>query len=423
MFSCRESGFHAFRKGFWCLICLFAFVRLCVCAFLPVAAGAADWSINPGISAMGEYNDNVLFSHVSKIDDFIARIIPRIRIQGKTEKTLVSLDSLVTVEEYFNNSQLDTVLTSNEALFQRQWNPKFLTRLRGTFAKDETLEEELEAAGQPGLRRTRYRYGFDASGRYGLSETVSLTVGGGPDYNNYPDGPYPDLNSWQVYLNPAVAMDPKDSVGLLINYNDADYKDSSTIRTISGSLYYRRDLSKTTYFVLGGGYRYSWSRYSRQYVTYSVDPDTGLIVIIPVQKRVSSGDGGFIFNAELDNDWTDRFSTVASAGKKHYDSTDAISTDLTYVRVIFKYRWTDTISSNLRLSYDTTSEVGPGSQDNDNIRVEPYLSWALGSNLSVKLGGSYRYDNEDARPESYDIQRLRGWLTISYSYPRLMANH
>ncbi len=423
MFWCRESGFHVFLKGLGYLICLLSVASWGWYTSLPRAAVAADWSLNPDIEAMTEYNDNVLFSHVKKIDDFIARITPGIHIQGRTEKTLFSVNSLVTGEKYLDNSQLDTINTHNNVLLEHYWNPRFMTSIKGMFVKDETLEEELEAAGRPGLRRPRYRYGFDASGKYSLSDTLSLTLGGGPQYNNYPDGPYADLTSWQVYLDPAVALDPMDTVGLFINYDHADYKDSSTVKTVSASLYYRRDLSETAYFVLGGGYRYTWTEYSTLNFTYYVDPDSGLVFIVPAKKDQSSGDGGFIFNFELENDWTERFSTIAAAGREHYNSVEATSTDLTYARATFRYRWTDTISSSLRLSYDTTDEVGPGSRDNNNIRVEPYLSWALSPTVTVKMGGSYRYDREDARPKSYNIQRFRGWLNLSYNWPRLAANH
>ncbi len=370
-----------------------------------------------------EYNDNVLFSHRYKLDDFIARIRPEVIIKGKTEKTLFSIGSMVIGEKYFDNSQLDTVNTDNHALLQRIWSKRFSTTLDASFSKDETLEEELTAAGQPGLRRTRYRYGFDASGKYVLSDTTSLTIGGGPSFDNYPDGPYPDRDLWQAYLNPAVAVDPKDTLGLFLNYNDADYRHASKVQTVSGSLYWRRDFSKTTYFVLGAGYRHTWTKYSLRYLSFSVDPATGFVTIFPLKEEKSEENGGFIFNAELDNDWSERFSSMVSTGREHYNAIDVRSIDRTYVRMTLKYRLTETISSNCHLSFDTTTEDGPGGRDNNNVMVEPFIAWSLTPNLAINFGGSYRYDKEDIRTDDFGIHRFRGWLSLSYRCPRLLANH
>ncbi len=423
LFWCHEPGHKVFTNTKIKPGNLLTLLPLFIYFLLPIAGHAADWSLNPGIEAMSEYNDNILFSHRNKLDDFIARIKPRLQILGRTETTLFSLDSIVAGEKYLDNGRLDTVNTYNNLLYRHSWNPKFLTSLKANFIKDETLEEELEAAGRPGVRNTRYRYGFDASGQYNLSNTFSVTLGGGPQFNNYPEGPYSDLISWQVYLDPAFALDPINTVGLFINYNYADYKDSSTVKTVSSSLYYRRELSETAYFVLGGGYRYTWTRYKSWYLNYYFNPNTGQIIAVPAGEKRTSGDGGFIFNFELDNSWTDRFSTVATAGREHYNSVEARSTDLTYARVTFRYRLTETVSTSLRLSYDTTDETGPWSVDHNNIRFEPFLKWRISPNLSLKLGGSYRYDREDTKHSNYDIQRYRGWLSISYRYPRLFSNH
>ncbi len=404
-----------------CLLPIFPFLMICL--FLPFAGQAADWSVNPGIEARTEYNDNILFSHRNKLDDFIARIKPRVRISGKAERTLLSVDSVVATEKYFDNGRLDTLNTYNHLTLRHNWTPKFLAIFKASFIKDKTLEEELEASGRPGVRRTRYRYGLEVSGRYSLNDTLSITLGGGPQFSDYPEGPYRDLRSWKVYLDPAIALDPVNTVGLFISYEYADYKDSSLVKNISSSVYYRRELSDTAYFVLGAGYRYTWTRYRFWYWNYYFNPETARIIAIPSGERRTSGDGGFIFNFELDNAWTDRFSTVAAAGREHYNSVESRSVDLTYARVTFKYRLAETVSTNLRFSYDITDESGPWSSDHNNIRFEPFMRWRITPNLFLELGGSYRFDREDIRSNSFDMQRFRGWLSVSYSYPRLISNH
>lgn len=384
---------------------------------------AADWSFTPGIEVSEEYNDNVLFTKRDTLEDFITRIKPNMQFLGKTEQTQLQLDSTVIGETYYEYGHLDTINTDNKASLDRRWNPKFLTTLTGTFKKDETLETELERAGQWGVREDRYRYGFDLSGTYALSDILSLTVGGGGTFSYYPDGPYPDLDLWQINVNPAWAINLRDSTGLFINYYDADYEDASSVRTFAGSLYWRRDLSDTTYFVLGTGYRYTWTRYGVQNIRLSIDPDTGFFVLELVEVRQTGEDDGFIFNFELNNDWTERFSTVVSAGREHYNAVDARGINRNYIRTTLKYRLSETVSGNCQFGYDTTTEDGPAGEDTDYVRVAPYLSWRFTRNLSLRFGGSYEYSQEETGSDNYDRNRFKGWIIVSYKYPRLLASH
>jgi len=412
-------------------LCLLALLAAFLVDMVQEPALAADWAVTPGIELKAEYNDNVLFIRDKyAIDDFILRAIPSIHIEANTEKLHFSLHSDLTGEDYVDHSELDALNSSNKAQLIYMWSEKFQTTIDGHFIKDETLEDELETAGLRAWREKRYRYGGDISGQYAISDILSVTMGGGPEFVRYPEdmeylsrSRYPDLDSWHLFFDPSLAIDDRDSIGLYINYNYADYEDSSNIKTLSGHLYFRRDLSETAYFILGCGYRYTWTKYNTYKVRLSWDPGTGLPYYALEKDRESSGDGNLIFNAELNNDWTERFSTKASAARIQYNSTDARSVDLTYTRLNLRYKITETLSSNLRLSYDHTNEDGPYSTDTDSVQVAPYLKWSLTPDLALKFGGSYRYSKEDGWYDDYNIERFTGWISLSYSYPRFLANH
>lgn len=405
-----------------CLILSF----LCLPLLFGGVTRAADWSFTPGIKASEEYNDNVLFTKKDTLEDFVTSIRPNMQLLGKTEETQLRLDSTIIYENYKRYGHLNTIDTDNKLSLDHQWSPKFLTTLTGTFKKDKILETELQRAGQVRTRGTRYRHGFDLSGTYALSDVLSLTVDGGMTFSRYRKGMYPDLDLWQVNVNPVWAINPRDKVGLFINYYDADYKGTSTIKTSTNSLYWRRDLSDTTYFVLGAGYRFTWTRYGVQNIRLSLNPDIcpECPLIYKLVKEEKTGeDSGFIFNFELNNDWTERFSTVVNAGKEHYDAVDARGIDRKYIRMTLKYRLSEKISSNCQFGYDRTSEESSTGVDTDYLRIAPYLSWKISENLSLKLGGSYEYSQEKIKSGGYGRDRFRGWITVSYKYPRLLANH
>ncbi len=387
-----------------------------------VACGA-DWSVSPAASLTAEYNDNILFSREDEQDDFIAKLNPSIEILGQTELTQFKLKSSVTGEKYFDHSDLDTLVTDNTGSLKHHWNPKFSTNLSANFAKDKILETEIERAGLTGVRKDRYRYGFDLSGTYAFSETLALTLGGGGNFNDYPNGPYPDLDLWQATANPTWAVTAKDTLGLLINYYDADYKDVGTIKTLAETLYWRRDLTENTYVVFGAGYRRTRTKYKISTLRIIIDPGTGTVTLVPVEKNETSTDSGFIFNVALNNNWTERFSTTINAGREQYNSIDARSIERSYIRGTLRYRLTEKASVNCNLGYDTTKGEGRLGEDTDYVRVAPYLGYRYTEKLTFSLGGSYEYKKNKTHTYDYTRNRFRSWLMATYRWPRLWASH
>jgi len=383
----------------------------------------ADWSVSPAVSLTQEYNDNILFSRHDEQDDFIAKLKPSIEIIGQTEQTQFKLNSSVTGEKYFDHSNLDTLITDNTASLRHYWNEKLSTTLSANFRKDNVLETEIERAGLTGVRKDRYRYGFDLSGTYAFSDTLSLTLGGGGSFSEYPNGPYPDLDLWQVSVNPMWAISPKDTLGLLVNYYDADYKDVGTIRTLVQSLYWRRDLTEKTYIVLGAGYRRTRTKYKVSTLSIIIDPGTGALIITPVEKDETSTDSGFIFNFSLNYKWTERFSTTVNAGREQYNSVDARSIERSFIRGTLRYRLTEKASVNCNMGYDITNEEGRLGEDTDYVRVAPYLSYRYTEKLTFRLGGSYEYKKNETDTYSYSRNRFRSWFTVTYQWPRLLASH
>ena len=422
------SKTYYLKEAMWFLFRSSSIISLLFCSaiiILAFSAGvlATDWSVNPEVSLTTEYNDNVLFSRHDKLDDFIAKLRPSVDILGQTEQTKFRLNTSVTGEKYFDHNDLDTILTSNDASLTRRWTPQFTTNMSANFSRDNVLETEIERAGLTAVRKTRYRYGFDLSGTYAFSDTFALTLGGGGNFNDYPSGPYPYMDLWQVSANTTWALTPKDTLGLLVNYYDADYKDVGTIKTLAESLYWRRDLTEKTYIIFGAGYRRTRTRYKVSTLSIIIDPGTGALIITPVERNETSTDSGLIFNLSLNNTWTERFSTTLKAGREQYNSVDARSIERSYIRALLRYRLTEKSSINCNLGYDITDEEGRLGEDTDYVRVAPYLSYRYTEKLTFQLGGSYEYKKNDTSTLDYSRNRFRGWLTATYRWPRLFATH
>ncbi len=383
---------------------------------------AADWSTDFKLKSLVEYNNNVLFARKNEIDDFILQASPSVKIHGKTERSSLTVSSLVQGKKYIDNSYLDTINTFNYVLLKRRITERFSSRLKTDFIKDETLEQELENVGRPGKRGTRYRYGFDLSGSYALSETIGIKIGGGPSFSDYPNNQYPDMDLWQAYMDNSWVLNPTHTIGLFLEYDDASYEDTSTTRTISSSLYCKRFVSEQTDITFGAGYRHTWTKYSLRYYIPVASTD-GRTVFVPSRKKFSDTEDGFIFHARLKYRWNDRLATSMSAGREHYNTVDVRSIDRTYVRTTLDYALTEKTACGCSLSYDKTQDDLPKGLDSDNIKIEPYITLSLTNNMKLKIGGSYRYDKEKAAARDYHIERFKGWISFSYNIPRLFANH
>jgi len=385
-------------------------------------AFAADWSTDLILKGKTEYNDNVLFSRSDEIEDFVLHGITKIKIKGRTERTHFLLDSSVHGEKYIDHDYLDTVNTLNYLTLDHMWTERFNTKIKAHFHKDKTLQQELEAAGQPSRWGTRYRYGSELSGSYAMTEKLNITLGGGPNYYDYVDNQYPNLLLWRAFFDNSWTITQRNLVGSRISYDDADYENSTTVRTLSGTVYYQRRWSERTDITLGAGYRHTWTKYY-SYFLVPVSLIDGRLAYIVEKEKISDSEDGFIFNASLNHRWSQRLTYYLAAGREHYNAVDARSIDRTFVRTRLKYAITERMDLGLRFHYDKTQDDLSNGRDNDNIMVAPFVSWALSEHLKLKVATSYRYNKEKLRLNKYHRKRFKGWVSLTWELPRIFANH
>jgi hypothetical protein len=382
-------------------------------------ARAADWSVSPGIDLTEEYNSNVLFSSRSRIGDFVTFIKPRVLAAWETERTRLLFRTAVTGEIYADHSDLDSVSNDTQASLEHHWTPRLYSTVTATFKRDETLDEELQDVGLVTRREERYRYGFNASGGYALTESWSLEAGAGFLQTTYPDDTFDDLMLVQTSVSPSFQINPRDRVGVRFGVDFADYEDTAEGETFSAMAFWRRDLSETSFFKLGAGYQYSMFDREVQVPRIVVGPN-GLPTLVFVRRTVETNQSGFSFDFALNNEWTPRFSTVASAGRLQYYDVNARLITRTYVRGSSTYRITELLSLRCDLGYDFNEEEGPAAEDTDYLRGASFLTWKLTENLSLRTGGSIEYALETRGPVEDSKTRVRGSAALVCDWPRWM---
>ncbi len=364
---------------------------------------AADWSCSPSLEVSEEYNSNLLLSSVYELEDFITRAIPRVQVEGETERNRFRFETSVPVEKYINHSGFDTVDNRSTVSLASQWLPTFATDLRAHFIKDTTFETELETAGLREDRADRMRYGFDLEGTYWWSERVSLAVSGALEKSNFPDGPYPDALRSRAGLNPAWVIRPGRTAGLYASYAHTDYDTSTTIQTVTGTVYWQEDWTERVRSTLGVGYFYTWTDRKA--------------------FGIESEDDGFVFDATLDYSWTERFSLLLSAGSNQYDTVDARSIVRTYVQVSPRYQFSPVLSSGLDFGYDFTTESGLLGRDTHYPRVSAFVRWEFIPHLFLRFYGGYGNLRTARDTGDTTADRFRAGVAVQAHWPRLLANH
>jgi hypothetical protein len=379
---------------------------------------AAEWTVTPSISITEEYDSNVLFDEADVIDDFITRVTPRVEGRRDTEASRFAFDAALFGEKYALNPELDTVNGNGQASWTRTWSPRFQTSLNTLFARDQTLDAQLDETGVLSFREDRYRYGADGTAIFSLAERWSLGASLAGRYNQYPDGRSPDLLVFQGALNPTWQVTERDTGGVVLAFSHADYENNTLDRTFSGSLSWERKLSETNGFSLTAGYRYTSLDQEVPFARLVLRPD-GTPAIRVFTQDVSSTDGGFIFSARLDKDWTPRLRTSLSAGREHTNTSDTTSVDRNYLRTGTQFRLTERMSMRADLGYDYTTELGVEDEETHYFRGAPSLSYQLTPHVSLTVGCSYEYVVEDRRVDSFSRDRLKTWISLSSTWPKL----
>ncbi len=421
---------------------------------------AADWFCTPSLRIQGEYNSNIFLVSDSstsnnKFEDFSVITKPKIEISGLADQTRFHLDSNARIETYTENEDFNTINHDSGLSLAGQWTPKLSTDVSARFTKDMIFESELEE-GLSEKRKKRYRYDLDFSANFYLFEEVALTVTGRSGGNNYPEGPYPDLQRWVAGFGPSWKITPKDMIQLKIDYSITEYENTENseteksetennelkkpvifvnpdmeIQTLSPSLSWRRDLYEEAYLTMSAGYSQTWTKISQ------IDQEDGL------KTEEEHDDYGLVFDLSLNADWTKRFSTILSAGRDQYDAVGARRVERIYAKTTMKYNLSETISLNIRLRYHFSDEKYKNKyslysdRNSDYLRITPYLYWRVSDNVSINLWTDYgkirmkwKYNvgrepttNDGLGPTSSSGKRYRAWLGFSYRWPRLLANN
>ncbi len=393
----------------------------------PFVCSGAEWSLSPGIDVSQEYDSNIFFTSHKKEDDFQTSLIPSVTVSGKSEKTEISMGSSFFFEKYFSHSELDVVNFENNIGITHQITPRLSISVSGNFKKDDILRTELKTAGLVGVRKKRYIYESDISSSYFITERLRLSVSGGGNLKEYPEGPYSDLNQWYAGTDAQYYIDSRNSMGVVLNYSDSNFKDTSTIKTFSGSLYWRYNISEKSYITLGIGAHTTKTEYRITTLKIYIDPSNpNIAYLIFVKEKETQETSGIIYNFALNHNWTERFSSAFDIIREHYNTVDARGVDHSYLRGRVTYRLTQNSAVGMNLSYDRNdyddTKYAP-EETVEYFKVKAYLTHKFTNRLVLITNLSHAHGRDEIGDKKYNRDRTKISVLFRYSYDRLFSTY
>jgi len=126
-----------------------------------------------------------------------------------------------------------------------------------------------------------------------------------------------------------------------------------------------------------------------------------------------------IFSFVISKDWTERFAASFSAGREQYNAVNSESVTHTYIRANPSYKLAELTTFAVDLGYDWNTQNG-GATNTNYLRIAPTLTRRITERLSLLFGASYENEQQD---KLAGLARMRAWVSLTYDWPRALANH
>ena len=381
-------------------------ILFCACVLIfvlsvPFVALAKDITIVPSIAFRAGYDDNVLFSRVFDISDYVGIISPGLKLDYASEVFNIRGSGLVDVLRYAQEKDLD---------YERQYyklngDYRFTERWKFTgdfgYSKDTTLQTELIETGIVNIRSPAERFNGDLGLSYQFSELSDIGVKYAYVNRSYKD---PGLDDY--YAN-----------SISLPYN-RQFNDGLDIFTVEPR--YTRLISENND---SHGYRLMLGWTHRPSETYQFKVFLG--PRYTVQKFEDTGDTtsnwGVVGDISLQKT-AEVYSILVGLGSDVFmrPSTDTLNQVFRlYTRLSRRIteRFRVRVYSRISMTRPDYEDVG-NEEDIWYFVVTPSLRYYLTENHYLSLSYSYQQQYDRNIEDDPRIARNRVWLSVNFNFPK-----
>ena len=404
----------------------------CLIAVESGAAVAAEWSIEPSVSAYEEYNDNIHFTAAAHPKVWQHSLTPSLKFSNKTEVSEVSGQVQVGINRYTGEQGLNQddkllLLFASRMAEQNTWS------LNTSYRSDTTSERATTGLVQ--ARTQRSALSFNPSWTHTLTERASLNL----DYQ-YQDVKYDKSTSTDYTYQQAggsvqYLLSERDTLNVSANYSTVDYAQTvtstvpffgigtDTVSSKSNARLVQASLSHLFSQTLSGAFTLG-RRNTETTVTHTCNGlllpagplCIGSLPIITFTNETRSNT--YSLNANLDK----QFETGKVSGLISRDVSPSgsglVQTDR--YGIALKKSLTENLTGFLDSSLYRTTYVSLASPGSRYFTFEPRLSWRV-SEWWV-LGGGIRYARVKSDDSSPAVSAKAVYLNLTYNWPKISVS-
>lgn len=376
----------------------FIFFLSAALLFFPAQSPAAETTLTPSIGIMGEYNDNIDFSHGNERDDFLSTISPGIALDYKTERTALGAMARFDVRNYLDYTEENTVNQNYSLNASHKLYEKLSVRANGRYTRDETTDTYLQETGLVTEKSKVHRYGAGAGLSYNLNEVSDVDL----DY----------AYSKADYDREDKVDTATDSVTLAYRYAFFDRRDIVTV----SPRYYRYDSDEST----TDSYGVSLGLAHRLRETLVINAALGVRYSDTEYHRRDTTDDYWDWTADISatQTWETASASIGYGRNLYYnDEGNPVTVNRFYARA--NKNFTDRFGVSLNgILYFTKSE---GDFDNEDARyyeITPSLYYNITLDHRLEVGYSYANDYDKTLEDNQKAERNRVWVLLTFNFPR-----
>ncbi|MDA8384168.1 MAG: hypothetical protein M0037_14140 [Betaproteobacteria bacterium] len=389
-------------------------------------AHAAQWSMNPSVSATGQYDSNLLMTTAPHASIWSTVISPAASFTGQTQTLSVTGSAQLNANRFSEHN-----LNSNDRLFALDMATNTQRSQFGVnvnYTRDSTLESELATTGLVELRAQRSLSELNPTWSFHLTPRWLVTAAYDVSKADYSDAAGTNLVNYSDQngiLGLQYDLSPRGVASLSAYYDQyrtrpAQYK----ARTYGLQAGYRYHFSPTLEGDVAVGARRTHATLLANTELCAIVVAQGVATCIPIASLSSpqSADStGYTFDGNVKRHWQSASlalslsRAVTPSGLGALVQTDRLGLD-----------WAHHLSATwaARVSVATyRTRFLDGTLDANNNRyslVNPSMSWKLTREWTVSTGYSYARSKYDLASKASSDNRV--YATLIYRWPQLSVS-
>jgi hypothetical protein len=372
-------------------------------AISPFLTFAADVTLTPSLGLRGEYNDNIDFSRVNKLDDYIGTVSPALSLDVATPRFTLGATAGVDVIRYNDNTDRNYERQNYGLNMGYQLFERMSVNVRGSYIADTTLDTELQETGIVERRAERDFYSAGGGVLFQLTEVSDLALDYTFTKTEYDLTGFVESDSHSASLAYSHAFNNRrDVITFRPYYRNTDYRntdsDEDQMDTYGVTLGLAHTFTETLQGNISAGPRYT----ETEYISGRTDDDWGWTAAVNLTKTWQTASAQLAYSRDM------------------YTTAEGETVEVDRVTLSVSKMLTSKLSSQLAGSLYFTKSKGNEPQDTDTryYTVTPSFNYNFTNQVALNLAYSYANEYDKTLSNDREVDRNTVWLLLSFNFPQ-----